>query len=112
MNVAQKSGLNRSILRMGWGEFERQLRYKLEWSGGQLIKINPAYTSQTCNKCGHVDKENRNEEKFCCKSCDHQDHADVNAAKNILKVGRDTSDFMSVHLSGPSTQGSRNLRVP
>ena len=33
-NVSAKSGLNKSILDQGWGEFRRQLEYKLTWSGG------------------------------------------------------------------------------
>ena len=44
--VRAKSGLNRSILDQGWGEFLRQLSYKQEWRGGLLISVNPRYTSQ------------------------------------------------------------------
>lgn len=86
-NVAQKAALNRSILDQGWFEFERQLNYKLAWRGGQLLKVNPAYTSQTCAVCGHVAAENRRGERFECVACGHADHADVNAAKNILAAG-------------------------
>lgn len=50
--------------------------------------INPAYTSQTCNSCGHTDRKNRlSQDSFCCVSCGHTDHADINAAKNILNRG-------------------------
>nr|WP_241899990.1 transposase [Deinococcus sp. UR1] len=42
------------------------------------------YTSQRCNACGHTCRENRNNEVFRCVSCGHEDHADWNAAKNIL----------------------------
>jgi len=86
-NVAQKRGLNRSILRQGWGEFERQLAYKLNWSGGELIKVPAHYTSQTCPECGHVAKENRNKESFECVSCGFAGHADVVGALNILARG-------------------------
>jgi putative transposase len=48
-----------------------------------VFDIDPAYTSQTCYKCGYVAKANRNQDKFKCKKCGHQDHADLNAAKNI-----------------------------
>lgn len=87
--VAQKSGLNRSILRQGWGMLGMQLEYKMGWRNSTLIKVSPAYTSQTCSQCGHVEAENRKNEAFRCVSCGHSDHADINAAKNILKVGMD-----------------------
>lgn len=85
--VKQKSGLNRSILRQGWHEFERQLAYKLLWSGGELVKVPAHYTSQTCPECGHVAKENRKNENFNCVSCGHSGHADVVGARNILERG-------------------------
>ena len=53
-NVKQKSGLNRAILAQGWGEFIRQLEYKLTWNGGQLIQVNPKNTSRKCHKCSYV----------------------------------------------------------
>lgn len=86
-NVRQKAGLNRSILDQGWSEFARQLDYKLEWRGGQLILINPRNTSRTCHCCGYTDEHNRKGESFHCLACGHIAHADVNAAKNILAAG-------------------------
>ncbi len=87
-NVSAKSGLNKSILDQGWFEFKRQLEYKLNWLGGELVLVNPRYTSQRCNACGYVDKENRKTQaKFECKSCGHEDNADNNAALNILAAG-------------------------
>lgn len=85
--VAQKAGLNRSILDQGWAEFARQLEYKLGWHGGQLLRVPPAYTSQACAACGHVAAESRKGERFACVACGHTDHADLNAAKNILAAG-------------------------
>ena len=47
-----------------------------------------AYTSQRCNKCGHIEKGNRKEQdKFECLACGHRDNADINAALNILASG-------------------------
>jgi len=46
--------------------------------------VQPEYSSQTCYKCGHISKENRkNQEEFCCTSCDHEDNADINSSKNL-----------------------------
>jgi len=87
-HVSAKSGLNQSILDQGWGEFRRQLAYKLKWLGGELLAVNPKYTSQRCNGCGYTDKANRKSQaEFECIACGHIDHADMNAAKNILAAG-------------------------
>jgi len=88
-NVAAKSGLNKSILDQGWGEFRRQLDYKTLWGGGRLVLVPPGYTSQTCHACGHVDAKNRRRQSdFVCVSCGHSDNADHNAALNILAAGQ------------------------
>lgn len=87
-NVAAKAGLNRSILDAAWGEFARQLTYKVQWRGGRVILVNPAYTSRTCRICGHESAENRKTQSvFACVACGHAENADINAAKNILAAG-------------------------
>ena len=84
----RKSRLNKSILDQGWFEFRRQLTYKLAWLGGSLIAIPPQYTSQTCSRCGCVDKQNRQTQaKFKCIACGFEINADHNAALNILAAG-------------------------
>ena len=86
--VAQKSGLNKAILDQGWGAFRRMLEYKQAWRGGEVIAVNPRYTSQTCPECGHVSKANRPQQAlFSCEQCGYSYHADVVAAINILAVG-------------------------
>lgn len=81
-----KRGLNRSILEQGWGEFARQLEYKLAERGGRVEYVNPAYTSQACSACGCIARENRKSQAaFLCIECGHSDHADTNAAINILR---------------------------
>jgi putative transposase len=85
-NVRQKAGLNRSILNQGWYAFETILAYKLEERGGNLIKVPAMYTSQTCSSCGTIDRKSRESQaSFVCQHCGHRDHADVNAAINILR---------------------------
>lgn len=84
-NVAQKRGLNRSIQKQGWGLLVMVLSYIL--SGG-VIRVDPAYTSQTCSLCLHVDKNNRWRRLFRCLSCGFIQHADVNAGCNIENRGR------------------------
>ena len=80
-NVRQKAGLNREILRSGWGLLARRLEDK---APGRMEKIRPAFTSQRCSACGHVDAESRESQaRFVCTTCGFADHADVNAARNI-----------------------------
>jgi putative transposase len=88
-NVAQKAGLNRSILDVSPGETRLQLEYKMRRKGGAVILVNPAFTSQRCAECGHTDAANRPErDTFVCVSCDHAACADANASANILYMGR------------------------
>ncbi len=53
-----------------------------------VVEIDPAFTSQTCNVCGWVDKASRHSQaEFTCVACGHADHADLNAARNIMAFG-------------------------
>ena len=84
-NVKAKSGLNRSLIDVGFNIFKNQLEYKAAWYGRECIKVDPKYTSQICNSCGVKDKESRiSQAKYVCTSCGIESNADVNAAKNIL----------------------------
>ncbi|MFI0368917.1 RNA-guided endonuclease InsQ/TnpB family protein [Actinomadura sp. 1N219] len=87
-NVRAKAGLNRSILASGWGRLVTRLEHK---APGRLVRVDPAYTSQTCHACGHRARDNRESQAvFRCVACGHRDNADVNAACNIrdTAVGR------------------------
>jgi putative transposase len=80
-NVRAKAGLNREIMRSGWGLLVRRLEDK---APGRIEKIHPAYTSQTCSGCGHRDPESReSQSRFRCRVCGLTVNADVNAARNI-----------------------------
>ncbi len=80
-NVRAKAGLNRQILRSGWGLLARRLEEK---AIGRIEKISPAFTSQRCSACGHVDPKSRESQAvFRCTACGYACHADVNAARNI-----------------------------
>jgi IS605 OrfB family transposase len=64
-------------------QLEQFLLYKAEAVGKQVVKVDARYTSQKCSNCGMIDKKSRNKSKYCCSSCGHAEHADINAAKNI-----------------------------
>ena len=80
--VAQKRGLNRAIMRSGWGQLIARLQHK---AFGRVEQIPAAYTSQRCSVCGHVAPGNRKSQAvFECEACDAgRCNADVNAARNI-----------------------------
>jgi putative transposase len=64
------------------------LTYKAQQAGVVLVQVDPAYTSQACHACGHVDKHNRRSQAvFHCGRCDLVGHADHNAALNIAARG-------------------------
>lgn len=87
-SAKRKPELNRAVMSKGWGIFEQCLHSSARYTGTQIIKVNPAYTSQRCSQCQHVDPESRESQAvFRCTNCKHSEHADVNAAKNILAAG-------------------------
>jgi len=88
-NVKAKSGLNKSILDQGWGMFVSFLEYKQAWSGGDVMRVNPQYTSQTCPSCHHVSRENRKSQSaFTCTECGFKANADLVGALNVLALGQ------------------------
>lgn len=86
VNVSQKRGLNRSILNVGWYGIEQKLAYKLDASGGQLVYVNPAHTSQECSACHNISPLSRKSQTvFECVECGERLNADLNAARNIKR---------------------------
>lgn len=80
---AAKRGLTRSILGSVWGGLKTRLADKTT-----VVLCPPAYTSQCCSACGYVDKDNRKKQaEFVCLACGYSENADLNAAKNIRRVG-------------------------
>ena len=87
-NVKAKSGLNKSILDQGWGMFVQMLEYKQAWSGGDVLRVPPHHTSQTCPCCNHVSSENRQSQSaFVCTECGFNENADLVGALNVLARG-------------------------
>lgn len=89
INVRAKSGLNRAILSKGWHQFAVALSSAARYSGTRVVAVPAQHTSQRCSACGHVDPKSRESQAiFRCTHCSRPaEHADVNAAKNILAAG-------------------------
>ena len=86
--AAAKSGLNKAILSKGWYRLERAVQSVARYTGTEVVKVPAAFTSQRCSVCGHVDPKSRESQAvFRCTHCSHTEHADVNAAKNVLAAG-------------------------
>jgi putative transposase len=79
--MVKNTNLAKHILDCSWGKFFELLETKTE-----VIKINPAYSSQECSKCGHTCKENRPTQSiFSCVKCKHTANADDDACLVLLK---------------------------
>ena len=82
--MAKNKSLSKHILDCGWGTFFELLSYKTN-----IIKVNPAYSSQECSKCGHTCKENRaTQSLFECVNCGFTVNADYQATLNLLQRGQ------------------------
>src|SRR3972149_4287090 len=67
-----------------YGWLSRRLDFHGKLEGFQVIRVNPAYTSQTCPSCRSINKANRVGEIFKCIQCGYSNHADTVGAINIL----------------------------
>jgi len=85
---------NQKLHSWSFSKFTQQLEYKCVRVGIRFVRVNEAYTSQTCSVCGIVKKSNRKHRGlYVCKSCGSILNADVNGASNILK--KYLRDFLS-----------------
>jgi len=74
---------NRRFSHWTVGRMGQRLKQLCEENCVHLREVPPAYTSQYCPACGHVEKANRRGEVFRCVRCDYTDHADRVGARNI-----------------------------
>jgi IS605 OrfB family transposase len=74
-----------------FGQLRSFITYKAQRVGIPVVCVGPRHTSQTCSKCGFVDKRNRrNQADFSCLRCGYEPHADLNAARNLATRGEVT----------------------
>lgn len=96
-----------------WAFYQLRLfvEYKANIAGVLVVFVPPAYTSQTCSRCGHIHpvkgKSYRNGKVFKCGHCGFEHDADTNAANNIAALGRSVS---SPESPGMSCQLEESLR--
>ena len=90
-NLVRNHSLAKSFNDAGLGTFIDMLEYKVSETGAQLVKVNPAYTTQTCSRCGNVrqgeNKVQLGERTYHCPTCGLEMDRDLNAANNIHRAG-------------------------
>ena len=106
--MMKNHSLARAIQSVSWGEFLRQLTYKAEWYGKNLIfigRFDPS--SQICHKCGYRNKsvKNLNVRKWVCPNCGEIHDRDINAAKNILRFGLHPQSLVAIENKVPQGGG-------
>jgi putative transposase len=108
---AQKTGLNRSILEVGFGAMGTMLRYKLAEAGGFYVesptqKLKP---SQRCAKCWELTPKTLADRVHVCQHCGHTEDRDVNAAQVNLTWARG-QELSSLDAESPSSTPCGSMR--
>lgn len=87
-------------------DLQQKIEYKAKENNIEIIKIDPSYTSKRCNKCGNIHEENRDckkdQAKFKCVICGHEDNADINASKNIAmpNIDKIIKEYLNIKNKG------------
>ena len=89
-------------------DLEQKLMYKAKQNQSTVIKVNPAYTSQCCPVCGHIEKVNRNKRihLFNCKNCGYKSNDDRIGAMNLYRMGINYLADSSVSETEPEVPGT------
>jgi transposase len=82
------SARSRELLAVAPAQMRAILSQHLQRRGGRMVIVNPAWTSSTCEVCGHIDsRSRRGSMKFTCMACNYNVDADYNAARIIARLG-------------------------
>jgi IS605 OrfB family transposase len=77
------------IVSWAFYQLRQMMEYKAKMNQSTVIVVDPKYTSQTCPKCGHTEKANRNKKKhiFRCRTCGYTSNDDRIGAMNLHRKG-------------------------
>jgi len=91
-----KTTMAKSVFDAGWADLKGMLSYKALMHGGMCLEVNEAWSSQVCSVCGCLPASrpkgiaDLGMREWTCDECGTAHRRDVNAAKNILRIGLDT----------------------
>jgi putative transposase len=85
--MVKNHSLASAIMDSTWGKLRLLAAYKAELRGGRVILVNPSGTSQKCSGCDEIVPKDLSTRKHMCPRCGLVIDRDVNAARNILKLG-------------------------
>ncbi len=88
LNMVQNHALAQSIMDASWGSFLDILEVKAASAGHQVVRVNPRFTSQKCNRCGEIVQKSLSVRTHLCPCCGYIADRDVNASQNILETAR------------------------
>ena len=96
--MEQNHHLARAIQGASWSEFVRQLEYKSEWYGKNILFIGRFEpSSKLCHKCGYINQELQlKDREWICPVCGEHLDRDVNAAINIKEIAFDKQKLVGV----------------
>lgn len=88
--IKKETGFPKFLQHWTYYDLQQKIEAKAKEHGINFIKVDPAFTSQRCSKCGNIDSENRpSQAVFCCKKCGYKTNADFNASQNLSIPGID-----------------------
>ena len=102
--------LSNSIQSAAWSEFVRQLKYKSDWYGKNVIFIGRFEpSSKTCSKCGYVKSDLQlNDREWVCPKCGEKHDRDVNAAINIRDFALHKQNLIGIENNELKPVGKRD----
>ena len=96
--MEQNHHLASAIQGASWSEFVRQLEYKSEWFGKNILFIGRFEpSSKLCHKCGYINQELQlKDREWICPVCGEHHDRDINAAMNIKEIAFDKQNLVGV----------------
>ena len=97
--------LHKSIQDVAWNQFVQQLEYKAEDAGAKIVFVNPKNTTKMCSSCGKLTSKELSDRIHECSWCGLIMDRDLNASKNILRIGMDSLRDRDIPIEAPTPLG-------